>query len=58
MRNEKTIIFYSDTFLIDRSDYGYVISFCAPVKENELTVVSRIGLSKEHIKELIKHLKL
>lgn len=48
---------YSDAVRVEANPYGFVLSFAQTLGPNQQIVVSRIGMSKEHIKSFIKVLQ-
>jgi transcriptional regulator with XRE-family HTH domain len=51
---ENSVVLYTDTVFVTRTDYGIVFDFAQGVgPTNERRVVSRIGMSMEHAKDLV-----
>ena len=54
----KTPVLYTDAISIKSNDAGIVLDFLQQLgPTNQYTVVSRIGLSKDHAKLFIEHLE-
>jgi len=47
-------ILYSDAVTVNANQFGFVLNFTQQLGPGEKLVVSRIGMSQEHIKALIK----
>ena len=48
------VTLYSDSVGVDVNQYGFVLSFAQTLGPNKQLIVSRIGMSKEHIKSLVR----
>lgn len=54
----RTPILYSDIVYIKTNENGVVLDFAQQIgPSNQYSVVSRVGLSKEHAHKLIEHLE-
>ncbi len=54
---EKTTILYTDTIFMNANDDGVIIDICQKVgNSNQVQVVSRIGMSREHAQKFVKKL--
>lgn len=54
---EKTQILYTDSLVMNTNEDGLTIDVCQKVgSTNQLHVVSRIGMSREHAKKFVKKL--
>lgn len=54
---EKAIIQYTDTIFMNVNDDGVIFDVCQKVgNSNQLQVVSRIGMSREHANKFVKKL--
>jgi hypothetical protein len=52
---DTTPILYTDNVLVSGSEDGIVLDFCQKVgPTNQVRVVSRIGMSREHAQKLLK----
>ena len=51
-------IIYSDLVQVASNNYGLVLNFmqASPLKTNQPQIVSRVGISKEHARDIIKKL--
>ncbi len=55
---ENLYVLFSDMVVVTKTDYGIVLDFAQSVAgSNERRVVSRIGMSSEHMKALIQVLQ-
>lgn len=54
---EKTQIVYTDTIFMNVNDDGVTLDICQKVgNSNQVQVVSRIGMSREHAQKFVKKL--
>lgn len=54
---EKTTILYTDTVFMNVNEDGVIFDICQKVgNSNQLQVVSRIGMSREHAQKFVKKL--
>lgn len=54
---EKTPIMYTDTVFMNVNDDGVILDICQKVgNSNQLQVVTRVGMSREHAHKFVKKL--
>lgn len=54
---DTTQILYTDNIIMSVNDDGLVLDICQKIgSTNQLKVVSRVGMSKNHAKKFLKHL--
>lgn len=49
-------ILYTDTIFMNVNEDGVVIDVCQKTSPNNLAVVTRVGMSREHAKKFVKKL--
>jgi hypothetical protein len=54
---DTTPILYSDNILMSTNEYGLVLDICQKIgPTNQLRIVSRVGMSREHAKKMLSEL--
>lgn len=54
---EKVLILYTDTVFMNVNDDGVMFDFCQKVgNSNQLQVVQRVGMSREHAQKFVQKL--
>jgi hypothetical protein len=54
---DKTPILYTDNVIVTGNKDGVVLDFCQRVGNQQLRVVARVGMSRNHAKKLLMVLK-